>query len=371
MQTIAYGMATGAKILKHIVRPNLLITGDPKYYRRPSKAISIKNVYLGKPSSLLHNRQNKPHAFAKDQHRPIRTTTENYFLRFNSADEPSYSVRTRPAKPNPFTDMAVTGYKHFEKTVLRELEQNEERRVEASMALPEKSVEQQLLDGTPFADWKPMPSPVMASVKLPPTEKPYPVSKLNTVTSGLTVKPVHEVVVEEPVKPSPNHIESILNKSRANKYLHRKPSKPSVVATVGPTTTTNAPAVTTTKSVLDIPNYPDFFIKQNNHLIANSKPRHFTKAMVDEKSTTERSKTYPHEQNIGSFSEHREVYADPGLGVTSRPPAPRRVHRHRARDPASISDTNTPTEKSTEGFSSISAKSSRGKVKFGDRADRE
>lgn len=358
-------MATGAKILKHMVRPNLLITGDPKYYRRPSKALTIKNVYLGQPSSLLHKRQAKPYTIVKE-HRPIRTTTEDYLLRFN-ADDPSYSVRTRPVKPNLFADMGVTGYKQFEKTLLRDLEKKEERRVEASMSFPDKSVEQQLLNGTPYADWKPMSSP-SSTVAPPTTEKPYPMSKLNTNTAGLVVKPIHEIVDESTTKISPNHIESSFSKTRGMKPIHRKPSKPSVVATVAPTTTTTAPAVTTatSKSVLDIPNYPDFFIKQHKHM-ANSKPRHFTKSKVDDKATTDKSKLYRHEQNIGSSSENQEVFVNPeSTASVTRPP--RRVNIHKARESSSDSSTSVST---TKVFTATSATSSRGKVKFGDRSESE
>lgn len=366
MHTIAHGMATGAKILKHMVRPNLLITGDPNYFRRPNKAVTIKNVYLGQPSSLLHKIQTKPYKIVKE-HRPVRTTTEDYYLRFNADDDPSYSVRTRPVKPNLFADIGVSGYKHFEKTVLRDLEKKEERKVEASMAFPDKSVEQQLLHGTPFADWKPMHS-YSSTIAPPTTEKPHLVSKLNTITAGLMVKPVHELVDESNTKLGPNHIESSFSKTRA-KYIHRKPSKPSVVATVAPTTTTIAPPVTTTssKSVLDIPNYPDFFIKQNKHL-SNSKPRHFTKATDDASNSTDKSKTSRHEQNIVSSSEQREVYVNPeSTSSVTRPP--RRVNRHRAREPSS--DTINLSEKTKKAFSSTSATSSRGKVKFGDRSETE
>lgn len=367
MHTIAHGMATGAKILKHMVRPKLLITGDPSYFRLPNKAMTIKNVYLGQPSSLLHKKQAKPYKIVKE-HRPVRTTTEDYLLRFN-ADDPSYTVRTRPLKPNPFSDMGIVGYKHFEKTILRDLEKKEERKVEASMSLPDKSVEQQLLNGTPFADWKPIHSH-SSTISPPLTEKPHPVSKLNTNTIGLMVKPIHELVDESPPKLGPNQIESSLIKTRPNKFVHRKPLRPTVVATVAPTSSTISPPVSTTtiKSVLDIPNYPDYFIKQNKHL-TNSKPRHFTKSMAGEKTNTDKTTTVRHEQNIGSSSEHREIYANPESITSAVTKPPRRQHRHRPSVPSS--DSIIVSETKSKKVTSNSATSSRGKIKFGDRSETE
>lgn len=369
MHTIAHGMATGAKLLKHMVRPNLLITGDPKYFRRPSKALTIKNVYLGQPSPLLHNRQVKPFklppttVIVKEQ-RPVRTTSEDYILRYNHED-PSYTVRTRPLKKSPYADMGVTGYKHFEKTVLRELEEKEERKVEESMF--DKSVEQQLLDGTPFADWKPMSS-ASSTVSPPTTEKPHAVSRLNTITVGMEVKPVHEVIDETPHKTGPNQIESVPVKLRTSKYAQRKPSKPTVVATVAPTTTTKAPAVasTTLKAILEVPNYPDFFIKQNKHLTdaSTNKPRHFSKSFNAENG---KSHSFRHAQNIGSSSNQQEVYVDPQATVTTA--RPRRVHRHRAREPSTVNETKP--EKAQKAVASSAVTSSRGRVKFGDRAETE
>lgn len=296
MDTIAKGVATGAKMLQNMMRPNLIVTGDPRVVRRivPAKAVQIKNVYM--PQALpavmapqaLHKRQVKPYqapttptvttakppatkptkpssskpvkaAFKMPKpttivvgEKPVNTISDDYVLRYSGHD-PSYTIRTNTKKTNPFADMGVTGYKHFEATVLRELEEKEERKVEASMFIPDGA------DVENSEEWQPMMS-------ISSTIKPSEMSPLHTNTSGQDIKPVHEDVqetkgvIDAVVPPSP----------KTARYMARKPFKPTVVATVAPTSTTeksvSQKTTTVNPNLLDVPNYPDFFIQQNRHL---------------------------------------------------------------------------------------------------------
>lgn len=310
MDTIAKGVATGAKMLQHMMRPNLIVTGEPRVVRRivPAKTVHIKNVYMPQPlpavmaPQALHKRQVRPPqalsaptttaktpaakpvkaAFKMPKpttivvgEKPINTISDDYVLRYSGHD-PSYTIRTNTKKTNPFADMGVTGYRHFEATVLRELEEKEERKVEASMFLPEG------VDADNSEEWQPM-------LSISSTIKPREVSLLHTNTSGQDIKPVHEDVQETKgvlgaiVPPSP----------KTARYMARKPFKPSVVATVAPTVASTKtadkpashPTTTVNPNLLDVPNYPDFFIQQNRHLTpARNAPS--AKATMTPTSTT-------------------------------------------------------------------------------------
>lgn len=309
MDTIAKGVATGAKILHHMMRPNLVVTGDPVYVRRvPTKqaTMHIKGVYPPMALMMVSKRPAagalqaaakpppamaplkaapapkatpstttttaKPFTLPKPSHivanqRPVNTISEDYVLRY-SGDDPGYNmptIRTHSMKTKssawPFGDMGVTGYKHFEATVLRELEEKEERRVEASMATD--AARPVGGAGAADAEWQPMMS-------VSSTLRPHEMSALHTDTAGLEIKPVHEDVQETktgalvalPVEQLP----------KPSRYSQRKPHKPTVVATIAPTeatksaVTTASSELTTRATTLDVPNYPDFFIQEKRHL---------------------------------------------------------------------------------------------------------
>lgn len=276
MNSIANSVAAGATALRHIV-------GGSKSPSPPQmmRMRTIKNVYLTSPplimptkptTTITYKRQLKPHsppmpaAIAIDQ-KPVRTISENYLLRFQQ--EPSYLIKTsKPSKSaNPYADMGVTGYKHFEQTVLRELEQKEERKVEATMnSLTNgkhklNKLEEQLIIGNPYTGdggW----TPVRPSVK--PSRA---VGKLHIKTSDLDVKPVHEEPQESKGSPPKMMVSGgdLVKNALAPidaKHTELRTTGFNAAASEISVASTNAPIV-----VADMPNYPEFYLKWANKLV--------------------------------------------------------------------------------------------------------
>lgn len=429
MDTIAKGVATGAKILHHMMRPNLIVTGEPVYVRRvPTKSVAgtlhIKNVYMpqaltGLMQPLRHPRQPKkaqatvvttttttvaPFKMPKPTmivvgEQPVNTISDAYVLRYNGGvgTDPSYTIRSHSKPSSPFADMGVTGYKHFEATVLRELEEKEERKVEESMRrLPEGDSDNET------HDWQPMMS-------VSSTLKPREESRLHTNTSGQDIKPVHEEVQETKGMPVG------VNAPKLSRYLARKPHKPTVVATVAPTTpsppnaqTTGKPT-TTVPTLLDVPNYPDFFIQQNRHLMpvprANANTIGKTKSGTEAALAVKRTTTEPppksddlnsvldfgryrmHFQHIGAAAPQQRKRGVPEVShgqdmdvsqsqskstvlVSARPV---RISNRQApqRSPPAATDSGDGASTAADGQrpTTATAAGSRGKVKFGDRVE--
>lgn len=274
MEEIANGVAVGAKMIKQMVRP---AKGD--YYRQ-QKSRNIKNVYLSPSSSILlptissyHLKPNikplniiKPFPTVVIDQKPVRTISEDYVLHFGN--NPNYVLKTATKNVNPYAEMGVTGYKHFEETVLRELEQKEEAKVEATMktlhnAPKFHNLEEELISGVPYGGWKPVKP--HKTVEPPTTEKPKAVSKLHTSTSDLAVKPVHEDVDEvSPIKVINGELSktpAIQQQKIANKSpFGKKHVTKDAAASVESTASVAKPIV-----VADIPNYPQHFLKRQEH----------------------------------------------------------------------------------------------------------
>lgn len=274
MEEIANGVVVGAKMIKQMVRP---IKGD--YYRK-QKERNIKNIYLSPSSSILlptissyHLKpsikplnMNKPFPTIVIDQKPVRTISEDYVLHFGN--NPNYVLKTAAKNVNPYADMGVTGYKHFEETVLRELEQKEEAKVEATMktlhnAPKSQYLKEELILGVPYGGWKAVEPHKI--VEPPTTEKPKAVSKLHTSTSDLDVKPVHEDVNEAaPIKVINGELSktpAIQQQKIANKSPFRNHHVTKVESTASvPYNSTLKPIVVT-----DMPNYPQHFLKRQNH----------------------------------------------------------------------------------------------------------
>lgn len=285
MEEIANGVAVGAKMIKQMVRP---IKGD--YYRK-QKERNIKNIYLSPSSSILlptissyHPKPSirpmnmiKPIPIVIDQ-KPVRTISEDYVLHFGN--NPNYVLKTAAKNVNPYADMGVTGYKHFEETVLRELEEKEEAKVEATMkttvhnAPKFHNLEEELISGVPYGGWKPVKPP--KAVKSPTTEKPKVVSKLHTSTSDLVVKPVHEDVDEAPPIKVINGELSKAPAIQQQKIANKSPFKKTQIAKVTAASVESAASVpynSTLKPIVvaDMPNYPQNFLKRQHHRTKTAK----------------------------------------------------------------------------------------------------
>lgn len=408
MDSIAKGVATGAKILHHMMRPNLIVTGDPVYVRRVPATLHIKNVYMPQALTGLMRppRQPKkavvpppppttttttvaPFKMPKPTmivigEQPVNTISEDYVLRYNGASaDPTYKLRSH-AKPNsPFADMGVTGYRHFEATVLRELEEKEERKVEESMRLRRPFGNGLEDSDNETHDWQPMMS-------VSSTLKPREESPLHTNTSGQDIKPVHEVVQES--KGAPVGVDA----PKVSRYMARKPHKPTVVATVAPTTpspksSTDKPT-TTVRTLLDVPNYPDFFIQQNRHLqpVPIVKPKSTAKAiaLVVERTTAVPPPKPDDLNGALDFGRYRMHFQHIGESIAQPQQRPQRGARDMDASqsqskstvlvsprPVRTSNRHAPVRTPTVASEAPAAEEqrptavSRGKVRFGDRVE--
>lgn len=295
MEEIANGVAVGAKIIKQMVRP---IKGD--YYRQ-QKARNIKNVYLSPSSSIMlptissyHLKPNikplnmiKPYPAIVIDQKPVRTISEDYVLHFGN--NPNYVLKTAAKNLNPYADMGVTGYKHFEETVLRELEQKEEAKVEATMKTLQNAppklhkIEDEIISGVPYGGWKPVKP--HTTVEPPTTEKPKAVSKLHTSTSDLVVKPVHEDVDEaSPIKVINGELSkmpAVQQQKSANKSPFRK-NHVAKTAAASVESTVSVPYNRTLKPIVvaDMPNY----LKRQHH--RNQTVKHAGKGPVKSSTVT-------------------------------------------------------------------------------------
>lgn len=407
MDSIAQGVATGAKLLHHMMRPNLIVTGDPVYLRRVPATLHIKNVYMPQALTGLKrpSRQPKkallpppttttttvaPFKMPKPTmivvgEQPVNTISENYVLRYKGANsDPTYAIRSHTKPNSPFADMGVTGYRHFEATVLRELEEKEERKVEDLIRLRRPSDGGQDSDNETH-DWEPMMS-------VSSTLKPREESHLHTNTSGQDIKPVYEELQE--TKGAPVGV----NAPKVSRYMARKPHKPTVVATVAPTTpspksTTDKPT-TTVKTLLDVPNYPDFFIQQNRHLQpvprANVKPKsNATAIALVVERTTAMPPPKPDDLNGAlDFGRYRMHFQHIGASVAQSQQRPQRValdmdaSQSQSKStvlvstrPARTSNRHAPERPPKVASDAPAAEeqrptaTSRGKVRFGDRVE--
>ena len=298
MQKLATSVSTGAQLLKHIMQPS---KAELMKYQNMQKARKIKNVYLSarKPFAVplvATKNTHKRHTASKKQKKPVipkpviidsgemTTLSDDYKLTYGKT--PSYVVKTAAKNLKPYSELGVTGYKHFEKTVLRELEEKEEKKVEATMATLNSGEEHRpnaeidLIKGIPNGGW----TPVVKLLTNPTTEKPHTVSKLHTNVNHFdaTIRPIHEDAQEskrvefESTVERPSTAASVLP-SRHSKYASRIPKG---FASTVVTTTTQKP-VLASAITKDQPNYPDYFLRKNKHLMHDSKKQSTTKAVKE------------------------------------------------------------------------------------------
>lgn len=380
MNSIANSVAAGASALRHIVGGGKSSSPSPPHPTQLIRMRTIKNVYLTSPTLMMptksttiittYNRQlkpttTKPMSTIMIDQKPVMTTSEDYLLRFRQ--EPSYLIKTTSTAPkhiqNPYADMGVTGYKHFEQTVLRELEQKEERKVEATMSnlmndgKPKiNKLEEQLIMGVPYAGggeggWKPV-RPVAS------TAKPKPMGKLHVKTSDLDVKPVYEEPQESKGSPPKLMVSSdgelmrnALAPIDAKKTEQLRMSGFKAAASDVSSTSAVAPIV----AVADMPNYPEFYLKWANKLVKAKEAKEMdTKGRPKRKNNSQqqRNERRPDGDADGSVRSYVTVATPPATSTTHR------IRPNTKRKPAGEATT---TDATIGGYTSSTT---RGNVKF-------
>lgn len=300
MNTLTNGVTVGANLFKQMVRT---AKPDPSsFFQNMKKMKSIKNVYLtGRPPFMpaptkvsqkqqIAKKGKKPIPLVVIKDGPMNTVSEDYTLTYGS--QPSYALKSVSKKPNPYGDMGVTGYKHFEATVLRELEEKEERKAEATMLKQFQKAQEQsnaqtlklqdfpdadLIKGIPYGGWTPI-RPESQAIELPTTQKPHTMSHLHTDSAIFSdnVRPIHESVEES--KKSQINVESTGEKpiishgfTSAQAFKPIRTSKLNSRKTF--TTTTTSSPLPKDHTIQDAPNYPDHFLKKNKHLMTEQQPK--------------------------------------------------------------------------------------------------
>lgn len=158
----------------------------------PQKQRLVQNI---KPPVVVHS---------KVKALPSTTISDGYMHTYdNNYVPPPYVTKGRHEK-NPYAAMGVTSYKHFEDTILKELEEKEERKVEATIhtLFDDKFILQETLLGTKPApeeddadhdEWTPLNSSggniIPQQSTLFASGKPYPISELQ----GSVVRPFHDI----------------------------------------------------------------------------------------------------------------------------------------------------------------------------------
>lgn len=203
--------------------------------------------------------------YSKTRTLPTTTISEGYVHTFdNKYMPPNFEG---PRERNPYADMGVTSYKHFEDTILKELEEKEERKVEATMhtLIDDQFVVHDSLEGTKpgfSQEWQPSFNAHENGLFTSGT-KPVAITQSFTQSSFdrpfNDVRPVCEHLDEAAVQPTlfvfPSSVESSLNE------LQESTNQNSVRVHLNDKTNSTSNSTTTEK-----PNYPAYFIKQQQEL---------------------------------------------------------------------------------------------------------
>lgn len=255
MDSLVDSVNAGANLFKNMLAP--------KSNPIATKIRNIKNAYIS--SATVPHKKLTKHSTVKKAKKmkkkpeplKFKTVSEDYVHTYN--DE-TYTVPTYVTKSkNPYAQMGLKDYKHFEETVLRELEEKEERKVEATMSSlykkKTKNVEDDIIHGGHFDGWKPIKQ---HNVEF---SHPQQVGKLHTNIMSSDHRPIHEVVDESRTN-SQVH-ESVIEQpitNGAGKPRKRKPNRNRSTMS----TTTVSPSESFTRAKEE-PNYPEYFLKKQNN----------------------------------------------------------------------------------------------------------
>ncbi|XP_037035849.1 uncharacterized protein LOC119074018 isoform X2 [Bradysia coprophila] len=297
MDTLVDSVSVGANLFK-----NMLVTNS---HPMATKIRNIKNAYISS-STVPHKKLTKFPAAKKvkkmkklpESHR-TRTVSEDYVHTYHDETYTVPTYVTKSSSKNPYLEMGLKDYKHFEETVLRELEEKEEKKVEATMGSllhkKAKNMEEDLVQGVPADGWRPV---IPKHDVHEQTNKPKEVGKLHTnfVSSGHDVidgsmSQLHESVIEQPMT------------NGAGKLRRRKPNQNRSTTS----TTTVSPPKPFTRRVptQDAPNYPSHFLNKQRDV---NKENQNSPDLSQELSYIKRMKFY------------REQMEGLTTSTTSRPP---------------------------------------------------
>lgn len=270
---LAVKAVAGANALKNLLHVNLLRQLDNANMIVQHKKNKLRTIlWAVKQHPLVVQKHRlienlKPPIFIFSKTRPMPTTTisEDYVHTFDNKVIPG---KGRPEK-NPYADMGVTSFKHFEDTILRELEEKEERKVEATLhtLYDDKYIlEENLLGAHPSdQDWTPLQGNGL-SVENPlfSTAKPYAISPLHTNFGRPfnDIRPVCEHIDEHSLPPTlflyPQGAES-------QHELQQASNENTVTASPAPGTSTSKRVrynLMKGPPTTEHPNYPDYFLKK-------------------------------------------------------------------------------------------------------------
>lgn len=202
--------------------------------------------------------------YSKTKTLPTTTVSEGYIHTFdNKYMPPNFDL---PREKNPYADMGVTSYKHFEDTILKELEEKEERKVEATMhtLFDETYLVQDSLEGTKpgiSQEWQPFnahDNGLFTSASKPVTISSFTQSSFDRPFND--VRPVCEHTDEIAVQPTlfvyPSNVDTHLNE------LQSASNENSVKVKLAEAQNNS----TSNNSTTEKPNYPAYFIKQQQEL---------------------------------------------------------------------------------------------------------
>lgn len=265
MDTLVDSVNAGADLFKNILKPS----SNPI----AAKIRNIKNAYISS-STVPHLKITKYPATTTKKVKKVKkiveptkfkTVSDDYVHTYNEETYTVPSYVTKSAPKNPYAQMGMKDYKHFEETVLRELEEKEERKVEAAMgSVHKKKTKSTEVQETPFEDWQPMkPNHLAFGSTHQLYDRPKEVGKLHTNIMASDYKGnIHEVVAES--RPQYQVTESVIEQPTTNSASKSRKRKQNRNRSTITTTTVSPAEPFTRASSKEIPNYPEHFLKKQN-----------------------------------------------------------------------------------------------------------
>lgn len=270
----------------------ILLTAAQNAHHHP--LLRAKHPWLAK-HPLLPQKQRlvqniKPPVNIHTKTLPSTTISEDYIHTYdNNYVPPAYVTKGRREK-NPYASMGVTSFKHFENTILKELEEKEERKVEATIhtLFDDKYILEETLLGTKPSneaddadhdEWTPL-NGLGGNVIIPQqstlfnTGRPYPASELHTNAARPfnDIRPVCEQLNDITMSPtlfhpsggSSYHELQAASNENAIKVLPHESMK-TIKSRFASNKTTSALKQGPT-STTERPNYPAYFLKQQQQM---------------------------------------------------------------------------------------------------------
>ncbi len=296
MDTLVDSVSAGANLFKNMLatNPNPIAT----------KIRNIKNAYIS--SAMPHKKFIKFPPMKKvkkvksfpESHR-TKTVSEDYVHTYHDETYTVPTYVTKSSSKNPYSQMGLKDYKHFEETVLRELEEKEERKVEAAMGVSHKTktknTEAEIIQGNQFDGWRPVqPNHDSNQMNYQP---PKHVGKLHTNFMASNHRPVHESVDDSGTMTQLHEsvIEQPATIHEATKPRRRKPNSSRTTTTISPTKQ-------------EQPNYPEYFLKKQKEVNKSNQNAH---EVTQELNYLKRMKFY---------REHMQGQTTLTTSTTNRPP---------------------------------------------------